>query len=388
MSSKNKTEIAIIADSDEVKSIVEKCLPVYDIEPTYLSGSNDLISELESLDKIDALILDLDNRDTDFSVLLQKLHHDYPLLKVVVCSTDCQPGSVRSAMHYGVFDFIPKPLDYKDFDQSIQRALSAVQKLHRNMNDYDEIIAIEHELDVARNIQSSIIPKHNSVSHNPAYEITGRNQAAQKVGGDFFDYFKLDENRLGFVIGDVASKGIPAAIFMAVSRTLFKSIALQQKDPASVLKELNKVLVLESDPSMFIAILYGILDLNTGKIVYTNGGHTHPIIVRSKGSMQILDDTADIVLGVLEDAEYHLYHEKLNPGDIFFTATDGFNELTDLHGKPVSDHFLKRNLIKHRHQSPEQILNTIYESVDQIQPDSRSLQDDITCLIFKFKNCI
>jgi sigma-B regulation protein RsbU (phosphoserine phosphatase) len=292
------------------------------------------------------------------------------------------------AMHYGAFDFIPKPLDYNDFDQTIRRTLSAIKNLHRNVNDYDEIIAIEHELDVARNIQSSIIPKQNSIANNPACDIAGRNQAAQKVGGDFFDYFKLDENRLGFVIGDVASKGIPAAIFMAVSRTLFKAIALKGIDPATCLKELNKVLVLESDPSMFIAILYGILDLTTGEIIYSNGGHTHPLIVRSDGSMKILDHAGDIVLGVVEDSEYHLYRDNVYPGDVFFTATDGFSELTDLHGKPVSDHFLKRKLIKHRHQTPEQILDTIYETVDQIQPDSRSLNDDLTCLLIKIKHLI
>ena len=175
---------------------------------------------------------------------------------------------------------------------------------------------------------------------------------------------------------------------MAVSRTLFKAIALKGIDPATCLKELNNILVLESDPSMFIAILYGIIDLTTGEIVYSNGGHTHPILVRSDGSMQILDHAGDIVLGVIEDVEYQLDHAKMNPGDIFFTATDGFSELTDLHGKPVGDHFLKRNLIKHRRQTPEQILDIIYDSVDQIQPDSRSLSDDITCLVLKFKNCI
>ena len=139
---------------------------------------------------------------------------------------------------------------------------------------------------------------------------------------------------------------------------------------------------------MFIAILYGILDLNSGDLIYSNGGHTHPIIVRSHGSMQILDQAEDIVLGVLENAEYHLYHEKIMPGDIFFSATDGFNELIDLHQKPVSDHFLKRNLILHRQKEPEQILDEIYKSVGQIHPDNRSLSDDITCLLLKFRNCI
>ena len=186
MNSEVKRKIGIVTDLKEIRSIIAKCLPVHDAEPIYLKHSNDIFLDLQKQSGMDALVLDIDSPNINFSSLLSKLHADYPLLKVVVCSSDCEPRNVRIAMHYGVFDFIPKPLDYNDFNQTIQRTLSAVQKLHRTVNDYDEVTAIEHELDVARSIQNSIIPKQNSVSSNPAYEIMGRNQVCTKSRRGFF----------------------------------------------------------------------------------------------------------------------------------------------------------------------------------------------------------
>ncbi len=382
--SSNK-QIAVVTVSDKLRSVISARLSELNIKPVFLSHDNDSIPGLEAHADLSALLIDLDDPGLADSQVLAYLHKKYPPLKVIVMSADSDPGRIRMCMHNGVFDFLPKPLDTTDFDNTIKQVISKVRELQKNVSDYEEILSIEHELDVARQIQSSIIPEAGPYSAGSSYQISGYNQAAQKVGGDFFDYFALDDNRLGFVIGDVASKGITAAIYMAVSRTLFKSIAVKGYDPATCLKKLNRVLVMESDPSMFIAIFYGVLDLKSGEIEYANGGHTHPVIVRFNGSVQTLDDGSDVVLGVLEDVGYKLYYEKLNPGDIFFMATDGFSELTDAHGKPVSDHFIRRNLIKHRTRQPDQILETIYDSVNQIHPGSQSLADDLTCLLLKYQ---
>jgi sigma-B regulation protein RsbU (phosphoserine phosphatase) len=374
-----------VTDNEKIIPVISERLQAHGLNPLVLSHSNDLLNTLQAHTGMDALLFDLEDPGRNHFAVITKLHEQYPLLKVVVLSSHCDPSQVRAAMNNGVFDFLPKPLDIRDLDLTIQRTVVAAKVLQKNVTDYEELLSIEHELDVAREIQSSIIPTNKTVHSEYGFEISGRNQAAQKVGGDFFDYFTLDENRLGFVIGDVSSKGIPAAIFMAISRTLFKTIALSGGDPAYCLKELNRILAIESDPAMFIAIFYGILDVVSGEIAYANGGHTHPILVRSDGPMQILDNTGGLVLGVVEDAEYDLFHEKLSSGDLFFVATDGFSELNDIHGKPVSDHFLKRNLIRYRQETPNQILDKIYHSVRQIHPDNQSLSDDITCLLLKYQ---
>ena len=377
-------KVAVITGFEEMKLLILESVTGMGWQVSFTQSMKELNAWLRSQANFDAVLIDLDTDGLDSSRLLKNLHGSYPMLKVVTMSQDASPRRVRMAMKNGVYDFMPKPLDLNDLKRTLQKTVHAAEELKKNVSDFEEIIAIEHELDVARNIQSAIIPDRLSGSGQAEYEISGRNQAAQKVGGDFFDYFMLDNNLLGFVIGDVASKGIPAAIFMSVSRSLFKAIAAKGGDPASCLRELNQVLVMESDPALFIAIFYGILELSSGKINYANGGHTYPTVVRKDGTLCVLDQPGGMVLGVVENVDYQLYHEELQAGDLFFTATDGFDELTDAHGKPVSDHFLKRHLIGQRHETVNKILDSIYRAVFQIHPDNQSLNDDITCLLLKY----
>ncbi|TFG96896.1 MAG: response regulator [Calditrichales bacterium] len=384
MNSTENPKIVVATDSKKMKAILSDRIKEPGAETFFFDDTHRFFPELKNQSGVEAVFIDLDMVGLNPSKLLHQLHEDFPLLKVVVISKDYSPRRVRMAMHNGVFDFIPKPVDINDFDQVLKRTLAASEELKKKVTDYEELVSIEHELDVARNIQNSIGSGNDLIPNPSEYSIAGRNQAAQKVGGDFFDYFALDENNLGFVIGDVASKGIPAAIFMAVSRTLFKAIAAKGVDPASCLKELNRVLAMESDPALFIAIFYGILNLRSGEIQYANGGHTYPIIVRADGNLRVLDRPSGVVLGVLEETDYRLYHETMQPGDIFFMATDGFDELNDMNNKPVSDHFLKRILIRDRHETADKIIDSIYQAVSQIHPDYLTLDDDITCLLLKY----
>jgi sigma-B regulation protein RsbU (phosphoserine phosphatase) len=377
-------KIGVLTSDDESRSVISRIGRIKGSEIIFLGNMDEVADRLQNDDSIASLVLDLDDPHLNQNTLLPYLHNEHPLLKVIVISSNCSSHLVRLAMHNGVFDFIPKPLNLKEFNLSLQKSIQAVTELRKDVNDYEDLLAIEHELDVARNIQSSIIPKQKDLSTYAQFEIAGRNQAAHKVGGDFYDYFMLDDDHLGFVIGDVASKGIAAAIFMAVSRTLFQSIALKGSDPATCLSKLNNILVLESDPSMFIAILYGILDLCSGEIVMANGGHTRPLLIRSDGKVNVPDHDADVVLGVVEKVDYQPSRIKINPGDILFAATDGFNELTDQHGRAVGDHFVKRNLIHHRRKHAGQIVDIIFQSAGQIHPDNQPLSDDLTCLLLKY----
>lgn len=180
MKTKSTAKIGIVSNKEEIRSIISGRILSQKMNPVYFQDSQDIIDALAADSGLDALLVDLDEPDQNNAALLPQLHKEYPLLKVVVISENCEPHWVRMAMHNGVFDFIPKPLILNDLDATIQKAVSAAKVLQEKVNDYEDLVGIEHELDVARNIQSSIIPKNISDTPNLNYAIAGRNQAVKK----------------------------------------------------------------------------------------------------------------------------------------------------------------------------------------------------------------
>jgi sigma-B regulation protein RsbU (phosphoserine phosphatase) len=159
------------------------------------------------------------------------------------------------------------------------------------------------------------------------------------VGGDFYDFFLIDDERLGFVIGDVSGKGVPAALFMAVSKTLLKATALTGVAPEECLQQVNDILCRDNASAMFVTIFYGILNTRTGETFYCNGGHNPPYVLRTgantpEGGVEALDTTGGLVLGALAAANYKAKKIMLQAGEELFLFTDGVTEAMD-HGNNV-----------------------------------------------------
>src|SRR5204863_5183232 len=127
---------------------------------------------------------------------------------------------------------------------------------------------------------------------------------AKEVGGDFYDFFLIDENRLGFVIGDVSGKGVPASILMAVSRTLLRATALTAESAGECLQYVNHVLVKQSDPAMFVTIFYGILHTDTGDLEFSVGGHNPPFLFSERLGVEMLKSKGGMIVGMIEQAQY------------------------------------------------------------------------------------
>jgi sigma-B regulation protein RsbU (phosphoserine phosphatase) len=178
----------------------------------------------------------------------------------------------------------------------------------------------------------------------PEFEIHAAMIPAQSVGGDFYDFFLIDDDRLGFVIGDVSGKGVPAALFMAVSKTLLKATALKGLPPAECLQQINRILYLESVAAMFVTIFYGILDARTGEVEYCNGGHNPPRLLRAGGQIEASAPTGGIALGAMKNSAYKAQKIILQAGDGFFLFTDGVTEAMDRDGELFSEGRLEENL--------------------------------------------
>ena len=180
------------------------------------------------------------------------------------------------------------------------------------------------ELNVATQIQVSMLP-HTFPNH-AEFEIYAMMQPAREVGGDFYDFFQIDEHTLAVVIADVSGKGVPAALFMVIARTLIKNTALSGKRPEVVFGIINKMLCETNDAGMFVTAFLGYLDIPTGKFTYVNAGHNPPLLRRSGGRFDWMQLDAGFVLACMEEFKYSQYEITLNAGDGLLLYTDGITE--------------------------------------------------------------
>lgn len=201
---------------------------------------------------------------------------------------------------------------------------------------------IASELRIARDIQMSFIPRVYPTL--PGYDIHGTLQPAREVGGDFYDCFLLDDHHLYFVLGDVSDKGVPAALFMAVTKTLLGASAAASDSPAAILAYVNHQTSLNNDGCMFVTVFCGILDVRTGRVVYANAGHNPPAVLRAGGRVDLLESGRAPALGIDDDASYGVYDVTLEPGDFLFMYTDGVTEAVDRKGDLFSDDRLRTEL--------------------------------------------
>lgn len=254
--------------------------------------------------------------------------------------------------------------------------------LQQAMQEHEQLLAIRRELDIARTIQQSILPR--IFPQRTDFEICAEMAPAREVGGDFYDFFLLDDTHLGFVVGDVSGKGVPAALFMAISRTLLKSIALAGTPPAECLRRVNALLGLDNSAEMFVTVFYGILDTRTGEIEYSNGGHNPPYLLRHGGSVQVLEGTGGIVLGVLDDIRPHAKKVTLQPGDAIFLYSDGVTEAMDADGNLFSDRLLYTVLQHCGPASPGVLIRRVLDDVSRHSGDAPQ-SDDITTMAIRYR---
>ncbi len=330
--------------------------------------------------EIGVVLSDINMPEMDGLTLLAKLKElKNPGLKTVIVSAYGDMDNIRTAMNRGAYDFVTKPVNFEDLEITINKTLEEIMSVRRSMEEHDQLVSIQHDLNVAREIQQAILPKvfpPFPLQHN--FDIYASMIAAKEVGGDFFDFFLIDSNHLGFVIGDVSGKGIPAAIFMAVSRTLIRATGLKGVSARECMCYVNNLLCNESVSSMFVTVFYGILDTATGEVEYVNAGHNPPYLLTASGIRKI-PMTGGIVLGIMEDFEFLSKRFTMEPGEKLFLYTDGvteaFNGEAVAYGEERLEEFLSLRL-------DSSIESIIKESLDDVNVfvDGAPQSDDITLL--------
>ena len=293
----------------------------------FAANGTQALSTLESNPDINIVLTDINMPQMDGLTLLSHLAELDRLLKAVVISAYGDMDNIRTAMNRGAFDFLTKPIDFNDLEITIDKTIRELESLREGVRARTDLMFVQKELDVAAQIQQSLLPKtFPPFPDRPEIDVFAVMEPARQVGGDFYDFFWLDETHLGFTIGDVAGKGVPAAILMAVTRTLVKAIALRGSSPEECLGLVNRILASESAPEMFVTGIFGSLDVTTGRVRYANAGHNAPFHCSAAGGATALPNIGGLVLGILPEAIYTAAEMQLAPGDTLFLYTDGVTE--------------------------------------------------------------
>ena len=244
---------------------------------------------------------------------------------------------------------------------------------------------IESELRIARNIQMSILPKiFPPFPERPEFDIFALIRPAREIGGDLYDFFFLDEHRFCFLIGDVSDKGVPAAFFMAVTKTLLKILAEQYPDPGDILGKVNNDLAEGNESCMFVTLFIAILDLRTGQIQAGNAGHNPPVLLTQDG-VSFLPSPNEPMAGAMTDLVFTTQEFTLNTGEYLMLYTDGVTEAMNISRQFYSDERLLQELEIVEKQSPEQIIRDLEKTVSDFSGEAEQ-SDDITMLCLRFNS--
>ena len=336
---------------------------------------------------ISIILSDINMPEMDGLTLLTKINEmRIPSLKCIMVSAYGDMDNIRHAMNKGAFDFATKPIDLDDLQLTIDKAVEQIEYIKSAQKDHAQLVDIQSDLSVAREIQQAILPRTFELKLKDAetIDIYASMLAAKDVGGDFYDFFPIDEHRIGFTIADVSGKGVPAAIFMAVSRTLIKATGIQGLPTDECIRTVNDILCGESVGSMFVTVFYGIYDLETGVVSFTNAGHNPPYILKADGSVEALKSSCNLVLGAVEGMSFTSETLQLNPGDALVMYTDGVTEAENIEHAQFGESRLETNLAALKGSSSKQIVSTINAKVKEFTAGAPQ-SDDITQLVIRRK---
>lgn len=269
----------------------------------------------------------------------------------------------------------------QSFNRMSERLADSMQRLRETIETKERI---ESELTIARDIQQQLLPRiFPEFLHRPEFDAYAAVVPAKEVGGDLYDFFLLDEDHMCFMVGDVSGKGVPAALFMAVTKTLFKATALNRPTMPELLERVNQELCRDNDSGMFVTVFCAMLNFRTGHLSFANAGHNLPYVLKAGGEVIPFPATRGMGLGVLEEAQFAAGELQLSEGDTLFLYTDGLTEAEDAEQKFFGDARLREMLTRSVRLSPRALVNHTLEQIKSFAQEAPQ-SDDITVLTLCF----
>jgi phosphoserine phosphatase RsbU/P len=386
--SKLRARVLIVDDEPDIETLIRQRFKRRNgnlgFEFAFARNGAEALRQIEADPDLELVVTDINMPVMDGLELLSRINTlDGRTVKAVILSAYGDMGNIRTAMNRGAFDFLTKPIDFADFETTLRRTRDALETERLGLESRQRLIALEQEIEIAAQIQTSMLPREFPAE--AAFDIYAEMVPARRVGGDFYDFFAIGADQVGFLIGDVSGKGIPAALFMAVSRTLLRATALQGIDPAGCLSYVNKVLGSQGEGAVFVTVFYAILHTGTGDVQFCIGGHNPPYRVSPSGEISAISEPGGIVVGLLPPAEvqYETGHLRLHANDAIFMFTDGVTEAMNSEGRFFGERALRRNLVDCAGHSVREMSKSVLAAVAEFT-QSAVQSDDITAMAVKW----
>lgn len=355
-----------------------------DVQHTFLFARSDeeALALIEMQPGLDLAIVSIDGGDISGMDLFRKLQNVRLRVPRIALTAGRDLQDIRHAMNRGAADFLTKPVKAEDLRVTVEKVFGDCEARRAAWRNEAQLSAIQRELDIAENIQRQILPTDFPNRQN--VEISAHLTPAKRMSGDFYDSFDLPDGKIGLAVADVSGKGIPAAFFMAVARTLLRATAVNSPSPGACLASVNDMLCQHQITSMFVSIFYCTVDLKTWEVCYSNGGHLPPYLIHgddTKGAVP-MEGGDGIVLGVQEGMEFEEATCTLGPNDAMFFYTDGVTEAFDPEKNQFSEERLIDYLLQNKSESAHAIATNLFAYVDDFR-DGADQNDDFTSLIIK-----
>jgi sigma-B regulation protein RsbU (phosphoserine phosphatase) len=358
-----------------------------DYEFFFARNGVEALAVLDEHPDIEIVLCDINMPEMDGLTLLAKLNERRnPAMRVIMVSAYGDMRNIRLAMNNGAFDFATKPIDMDDLALTIEKAIGQIDYVHASQKEHRQLESLQKDLALASEIQQYFLP-----STFPPFpedcdklEIYASMEAAKDIGGDFYDFFRIDDDHIGLVIADVCGKGIPAALFMAVSQTILRTKAVSSVSVAECLTETNRLLADYSVEYMFVTTFYAIYNTKTGHVNYCNAGHNVPYVLRADGTIEQLPKSSNMMVGAFKEATYQEDSLQLGHGDTLVMYTDGVTEAMNRNDKAFGNKRLEFLLGGLSGLSCQQIVETVKMGISCFV-DGAEQSDDMTMLVLRRK---
>jgi sigma-B regulation protein RsbU (phosphoserine phosphatase) len=385
-SADDRPVVLAVDDTPENLDVVKGILvPDYKVKAV-TNGANAL--KIAENQPPDIILLDIMMPDMDGYEVCRRLKSNPVTAAIPVIFLTAKGDTADEAAGFalGAADYIHKPVNPPILQARVKTHV-ALKKSIDDLNELSRALAaakerMEIELNVGRDIQHSMLP--DTVPDCSEIELSACMDAAREVGGDFYDYFMLNEEELCFCVADVSGKGVGAALFMAMSKLLLKSRASDDKLPSRIMTRVNTDLAKDNPECMFVTVFLGTINLRTGEVSYTNAGHNAPLIKRASGAVEEVVGRHGPVLGIEEDREYGEGKVQLHPGDVLLVYTDGVTEAMDNEDNLYTDERLLETVQSIDDISAASVLSRVRRSVDDFALDAEQA-DDITIITLQYK---
>ncbi|MEM7524920.1 MAG: SpoIIE family protein phosphatase [Pseudomonadota bacterium] len=256
-----------------------------------------------------------------------------------------------------------------------------IDELRVALETQTEFMALQRELAIGQRVQTSILPP--PMSPHKGVDVRGAMRPAKEIGGDFYDHFVMDDGSVGVVVADVSGKGVPAALFMAISQSLLRATVVQKRNPAEALSTLNDLLVESNREELFVTLFYGVIDPETGVMTYANAGHNPPILLRD-GKAEFVPGTGDLALAIIDDVDYECASLEFMAGDRLFVYTDGVTEALNVDDEEYGDERTLALIARLADTPDDAFVDAVVADVDAFV-GAAPQADDITALFVSFR---